>query len=72
MSPKPNYYELLGLPRDATAEEIRRAYHDAALKLHPDVSTNPKATDLFLEIQEAYNVLSHQKERSNYHKKILA
>jgi Ca-activated chloride channel family protein len=71
MSPKSNYYELLGLQQDATADEIRRAYHDAALKLHPDVSTNPKANELFLEIQEAYNVLSDQKERRAYDKKIL-
>jgi len=70
MSPKSNFYELLGLQPDATAEEIRRAYHDAALKLHPDVSTSPKATELFLEIQEAYNVLSDQKERKTYDKKI--
>lgn len=71
MSTKSNYYELLGLEKDATVEEIRRAYHEAALELHPDVSTNPKANDLFLEIQEAYNTLSDQRERKAYDKKIL-
>jgi Ca-activated chloride channel family protein len=71
MPTKSNYYELLGLEKDATVEEIRRAYHEAALKLHPDVSTNPKANDLFLEIQDAYNVLIDQRDRKAYDKRIL-
>ncbi|MBN1147893.1 MAG: DnaJ domain-containing protein [Anaerolineales bacterium] len=69
MSPK-SYYDLLGLTDDATPEEIRRAYHDAALKFHPDVSSDPKATELFMHIQEAYNTLSDLKERKKYDERL--
>jgi Ca-activated chloride channel family protein len=72
MLQKSTYYDLLGLTDDATHEEIRRAYHDAALKFHPDVSSDPKATELFMEIQEAYNVLSDPKERKKYDKRLIA
>lgn len=51
-------YALLGLQKDATPEEVRRAYHEAALRLHPDVNRQPGETELFLRVQEAYEILS--------------
>ncbi len=63
-----DYYAALGLERDATAEEIRRAYHRKARKLHPDVSDETGATELFLQIQHAYEVLSDPEQRAEYDK----
>ncbi len=66
LSPGDNHYAQLGLPRNATVEEIRRAYHDAARRLHPDVNDDPQAKDHFLKIQEAYDVLSQPMLRAAY------
>lgn len=59
-----NLYELLGLPEDASPEEIRRAYHQAALRHHPDVHRGE--TELFIQAQQAYEVLSDPNRRSLY------
>jgi len=64
MDVKFNYYARLGVPRDATSDEIRRAYRKAAHRYHPDVNTG--ATELFLDIKEAYEVLSNPKKRAVY------
>jgi Ca-activated chloride channel homolog len=61
-----DYYSLLGLPRDANPEEIRRAYHNAARRLHPDVNLESGDTELFLDIQRAYDVLSDPQMRTRY------
>ncbi len=61
-----DFYALLGLPRDATPEEIRRAYHEAAQKLHPDKNQAPGETELFLDVQQAYEVLSNPTRRAQY------
>jgi len=61
-----DYYTALGLPVDATPEEIRSAYFDAARRLHPDVNPDPKARDAFLQIQTAYDVLSNPRRRADY------
>ena len=66
MSEDFDLYDLLGLPRDAGPEEIRRAYHQAARRLHPDVNTKPGETELFLRAQEAYEILSNPEKRSEY------
>jgi Ca-activated chloride channel family protein len=66
MDIKANYYDLLGLPRDAIPDEIRRAYHEAALRMHPDVSPEPSATEIFLRIQQAYEVLIDPEIRREY------
>jgi Ca-activated chloride channel family protein len=61
-----DFYELLGLLRNASAEDIRQAYFEAARHLHPDKNTAPGDTEFFLGVQEAYEVLSHPKKRASY------
>lgn len=63
---KRDHYSTLGVLRDATQDEIKRAYFDAAQKLHPDKNLAPGETELFLEIQQAYEVLSNPKRRNMY------
>ena len=66
MLPKQDYYSLLGLTRDASQEEVKRAYHEAALKLHPDKNTAAGETELFLGVQQAYEVLANPVRRKQY------
>ena len=66
MTTKPDYYALLGLSPECTEEEVKRAYHEAALRIHPDVNRRPGATELFLGVQEAYEVLSDNQRRATY------
>jgi len=63
MSETKDYYWVLGLTRDATEPEIRKAYKDLALKLHPDKNENPKAEEKFKEVLEAYNSLSNPQRK---------
>ncbi len=63
---RPDFYALLGLLRSATQEEVRRAYHKAAKRLHPDTNQAPGETELFLDVQQAYQVLSDPVRRSSY------
>jgi Ca-activated chloride channel homolog len=66
MLPRQDYYAMLGVARDASQEEIKRAYFEAAQKLHPDKNTAAGETELFLGIQQAYEVLSSPKRREQY------
>ncbi len=62
-----DYYTILGIPRDATQEEIKRAYRRLALKYHPDRNPgNKEAEEKFKEISEAYEVLSDPEKRAIY------
>ena len=61
-----DHYSVLGVSRDATAEEIKRAYRRLARELHPDVNPDPDAEERFKEISTAYEVLSDSEKRQMY------
>jgi molecular chaperone DnaJ len=66
MADKRDYYEVLGISRTASSEEIKRAYRNLARKYHPDVNKQPGAETKFKEINEAYEVLSDDGKRRTY------
>src|SRR5438477_9689550 len=64
---KRDYYEVLGLNRDAAEEDIKKAYRRLAMKWHPDRNPdNPKAEENFKEAKEAYEVLADPQKRAAY------
>lgn len=66
MSGKRDYYETLNVGRNATKDEIRKAYRNLARQYHPDVNKSPDAEGKFKEINEAYEVLSDDDKRVRY------
>jgi len=61
-----DYYEVIGVSRDATEAEIKKAFYRKARELHPDVNKAPDAEDRFKELSEAFDVLSDPSKRSQY------
>jgi curved DNA-binding protein len=61
-----DYYETLGVPRDAAQDAIKGAYRKLARKFHPDVSKDPDAEARFKELGEAYAVLKDPEKRAAY------
>jgi molecular chaperone DnaJ len=66
MMSKRDYYEVLGVKKDASAEEIKKAYRRLARQYHPDVNKAPDAEAKFKEAKEAYDVLSDDQKRAAY------
>lgn len=68
MGNKRDYYEVLGIPRTATKDEIKSAYRKLALQYHPDRNKSPDAEEKFKEISESYAVLYDDEKRKKYDK----
>jgi len=63
----PDYYKILGVARNATQDEIRKAYKKLVVKLHPDANTDDESADQkFKQVTDAWNVLGDEKKRTNY------
>ncbi len=63
---KRDYYEVLGISKNASTEEIKKAYRTLAKKYHPDLNKEPGAEEKFKEVQEAYEILNDESKRSMY------
>ena len=66
LMPKKDYYEVLGVSRDASEEGVRKAFRKKAMDYHPDRNKNPDAEEKFKEVNEAYQVLIDTEKRSRY------
>jgi curved DNA-binding protein CbpA len=67
-----DYYEVLGVPKNATAKGIQLAFRDLARKYHPDVNSDPDAEDVFKALVEAYLVLKSPDKRDDLDAEIIS
>lgn len=72
MEPAKDFYAVLGVPRNASPEQLRKAYREAAQKLHPDKNIAPGETELFLEVSQAYETLIDPESRAAYDEELAA
>ena len=74
MATNKNYYDILGVPKDASQDDIKKAYRSLAKKYHPDICKEPNANERFAEIQVAYDEarLSRNNEINKEIKKKIA
>lgn len=61
-----NHYDVLGVGRESSLEEIKQAYHRLAMEYHPDKNPSPRAAEKMKQINEAYRILSNQELRADY------
>ena len=66
MTTKKDYYELLGISKNSSQDEIKKAFRSLAKKYHPDINKDKNAEEKFKEINEAFQVLSDSQKRSQY------
>ncbi|MEQ1750673.1 MAG: DnaJ domain-containing protein, partial [Prosthecobacter sp.] len=67
MADKRDYYEVLGVARDVSADDLKKAYRKLAVKFHPDKNPGDKTSeDKFKEVGEAYDILSDDQKRAAY------
>jgi molecular chaperone DnaJ len=66
MATKRDYYQILGISKNSTTDEIKRAFRRLAMQYHPDKNKAPDAEQKFKEINEAYEVLSDENRRRTY------
>jgi len=63
-----DYYEILGLGKNATEDEIRKSYKKLAIKFHPDKNKSILAEEAFKKISHSFNILSNKEKKANYDK----
>ena len=66
MAEKRDYYEVLGVEKNATDDDLKKAYRKLAKKYHPDVNPSEEAAEKFKEASEAYSILSDPQKRQQY------
>ena len=66
MTTKRDYYDILEIGRDASEEDVRKAFRKKALEFHPDRNKDPDAPEKFKEVNEAYQVLTDPERRQRY------
>lgn len=61
-------YDILGISKDASEKEVKSAFRQLSKKFHPDKNPSPEADEIFIEINEAYEILSNPEKKANYDK----